>query len=266
MEKKPIWDFIQIGTSLKYLEDTQPWYAVITKGGVRSNIKSLLRDIQFSGLEVTDRACQELYEFLEILNEIEDDKRWLTGEESQKLRDNLKLIRHTLNAETRGKFAFIPTEKRYDQDKLMNSIDKIFPENIFSKLSPMAQFDISEAGKCIALERPTAASFHLMRGLESILRTYHHHFIKKDHKNRPWGPLLNDLKGINSEIKPEKITIDHLFNIKDNFRNPTQHPEKIYTSDEAQDLLNLCIEVIARMINEISQSCTQGAQIGAHKI
>ncbi len=32
--------------------------------------------------------------------------------------------------------------------------------------------------------------------------------------------------------------------IRKNYRNPTQHPEKFYTTDEAQDLLNSSIVAI----------------------
>ncbi len=43
---------------------------------------------------------------------------------------------------------------------------------------------------------------------------------------------------------PRRELLDHLENIKNNYRNPTQHPEKIYDIQEAQGLFSLCIEVV----------------------
>jgi len=39
-----------------------------------------------------------------------------------------------------------------------------------------------------------------------------------------------------------------LDNIRRSFRNPTQHPDKIYDIQEVQDLFGLCIDAINRMI------------------
>ena len=44
--------------------------------------------------------------------------------------------------------------------------------------------------------------------------------------------------------KINKNIISRAIYIKDNYRNPTQHPEKIYEIEESQDLLNICIEFI----------------------
>jgi hypothetical protein len=35
--------------------------------------------------------------------------------------------------------------------------------------------------------------------------------------------------------------------LRRSFRNPTQHPEKKYDFDEAQDLLNVCIDIANRI-------------------
>lgn len=50
---------------------------------------------------------------------------------------------------------------------------------------------------------------------------------------------------------PQKELLDNLDNIRVSFRNPTQHPEKRYDIDEAQDLFNLCIEVVNRMAKDL---------------
>jgi hypothetical protein len=48
----------------------------------------------------------------------------------------------------------------------------------------------------------------------------------------PAGPLLNNLD-----------------NIREHYRNPTQHPDKVYDINEVQDLFGLCIDAINRMVS-----------------
>ena len=50
---------------------------------------------------------------------------------------------------------------------------------------------------------------------------------------------------------PNPITLNHLDNIRDSFRNPTLHPNKRYDIQEVQDLLGVSVDVVNRMIKEI---------------
>jgi hypothetical protein len=47
--------------------------------------------------------------------------------------------------------------------------EPLFGEKVFDKFTDSAD-DIAEAGKCLALERPTAAVFHLMRAMEAAVK------------------------------------------------------------------------------------------------
>ena len=64
-----------------------------------------------------------------------------------------------------------------------------------------------------------------------------------------WGPMVEKLRSKN-QPKPSSDLLDHLDLIRKNYRNPTQHPDKFYSIDEAQDLLNSTIVAI----NMISKS------------
>ncbi|MEQ1799276.1 MAG: HEPN domain-containing protein, partial [Lacibacter sp.] len=238
------------GTDLRYLQDIDKSYNIIIKDGVRDNIKRLLRDIESLELIVTLRASYKLHSFLKKLNEVETE-RSVTDEESNELKEILKEIRHTMTAEANGIFAFITVEKRYELSKLLDKIDKLFSPTIYSNLPQMAQYDFNEAGKCIAFERSTAAAFHILRATEVVVRLYYQKFLRKKPDGKTWGQLLNELKNKNKGKKPNSVTINHLFNIKDSFRNPTQHPDKIYDIQEVQDLLSVCIDVINKMTAEI---------------
>ena len=133
----------------------------------------------------------------------------------------------------------------------MNKIDKIFSPNTFDSLPEMAKYDFCEAGKCIVFERSTAGAFHILRATEVMVRLYYKKYFRKDPVGKTWGQLLNELKNKNSGKKPNIVTINHLINIKDSFRNPTQHPDKVYDINEVQDLLSLCIDVTNKMTLEL---------------
>jgi hypothetical protein len=47
--------------------------------------------------------------------------------------------------------------------------------------------------------------------------------------------------------------LDNLDNIRHSFRNPTQHPDKIYDIQEVQDLFGLCIDAVNRMVKILSK-------------
>ena len=146
---------------------------------------------------------------------------------------------------------FSPAPTRLDSKKLLNNVSALFPSRVFGSLHEVAQYDFQEAGKCILFERPTAAAFHLMRGTEMVLRQFYRAKTGKDSGDTPWGPIIAELK--KTEDRQLKPLYDHLNNIRENFRNPTQHPDKIYSIDEAQDLFGVCIDVVDQMIPIILQ-------------
>jgi hypothetical protein len=250
MEKKQIWHYIQIGTDLRYIQDRTAGNTIIFKDGPRDNIRRLLENIEKLNLEVTLRGSRELQEFLDKLDQIEEERAF-TKEEAVELKKIMDLVRHTMTAECQGVYAYITTEKRYDLSKLTDSIEKIFSPNVFYDLPDIAQYDLTEAGKCIVFERSTAAAFHILRATEVVLRSYYKKYLRKFPINKTWGQMLTDLKNKHSGKKPNPIILNHLGNIKDSFRNPTQHPDKIYDIQEVQDLLSVCIDVINKMIKEI---------------
>jgi hypothetical protein len=53
--------------------------------------------------------------------------------------------------------------------------------------------------------------------------------------------------------KPFSVLNNHLDNIRDSFRNPTQHPEIRYDIHEVQDLWSVCVDVINRMVRTLNK-------------
>jgi hypothetical protein len=104
---------------------------------------------------------------------------------------------------------------------------------------PTASEEISEAAYCLALNRPTACVFDLMRAMElAVQRLADQLGIKM--VERVWGILLSDIaKAI--EAMPSGAARDawsaahvHLYHVKQAWRNDTMHPKKTYTMDQAE--------------------------------
>jgi hypothetical protein len=116
----------------------------------------------------------------------------------------------------------------------------------------IARYDFQEAGRCIAFELPTAAAFHLMRGTEDVLRALYCVKVKQKAKRvdpLKWGPMLIHLNKLTRPLPKELM--HELDWLREHFRNPTQHPEKMYDLDEAQGLLERSIDVVNRMMKVI---------------
>jgi hypothetical protein len=115
---------------------------------------------------------------------------------------------------------------------------------------PVAAFDISEAGRCLALERSTASVFHLMRVMEhAVQRLGRNLKIPLDPKKGPlqdqtWhGIMVGVSRAIDSMPRGKKKVATagvavHLGNVRIAWRNETMHPKATYTQEEAVGIWN----------------------------
>ena len=231
MQSRSIKDYIALGFVLWYLKDaglnyTNVLWRVHGDAFVLDNINLFFRYLEDFNLPVTLRAAKKLKilrgEFAQ-----KDIDHVLTAGETSRLRDIMEDLRKIILAEAEEKMTFSVTEKRVDVNKLLSNISSLMAPKVFKSLPAIAQYDFKEAGKCIAFERPTAAAFHLLRGTEAVLRHFYCFFVKRKRvKNLLWGPMIQDLR--KRRKKPPDVLLNYLDNIRHSFRNPTQHPDKIY--------------------------------------
>lgn len=250
MKKQPIAGYYWFGTNVRYLQDATVGTPIKGRGNILENIDRLLANLNALGLQVTRRASayHDLVAFREELEKVTDKDAELSADQSSKLSELMTDIRKTLEAELLGHEAFIVTPKILDTKKLLDNVDSLLAPNIFSALPELTQYDLIEAGKCIAFERPTAAAFHLLRGTEAVLRLFYCTLVcRKRVSPLLWGNMVNDLRN-RQKTKKHGTLYNNLDSIRLSYRNPTQHPEKIYDIHEVQDLWPLCVEVINRMI------------------
>lgn len=134
---------------------------------------------------------------------------------------------------------------------------------LVAKKFPKAVEDISEAGKCLALQRSTACVLHLMRVLELAVQAFGKKLkVQIDVKNESWYQILQHvdkgLKLLPSKSPKEKsrktalagasISLDH---VRIAWRNESMHPKQTYTRQEASDIFSatrVFMDSLARVI------------------
>ncbi len=248
MKPLSIYGYIGLGYNLKILEQLALEKTPVHGADYVLNvIDFLIIGFDEHNLKVTKSASQGLMILQERLRKSKVDYQ-LSASDVVELSEAISQIDAVLRAESRISTAFILTDKRMDLNKLMYDVPALFSKDTFNKLPDIAQYDFKEAGRCIALERPTAAAFHILRGTESVLRHFYINYVKPNcTEDLMWGHMTKTLSMQKNSPEVDEL-IKHLDHIRESFRNPTQHPEKIYTLDDAQDLFSLCEDVVNRMM------------------
>ncbi|MFI6855990.1 hypothetical protein [Streptomyces sp. NPDC050416] len=261
MESRSVDQFIYIGTMIRFMQDVNKGWRASGRGGVLENYEMLLQWLSDNGMHVSWRAAQT--QLSTVMNEVrervsaeaEDDQHviLLTADEASEINEGANSLRETLLAETEGYESYVVTDKRYPIETLLAHPERLMTPGVFQALPPIAQYDFKEAGRCIAFELPTAAAFHLMRGTEDTLKYFYCEVIKQKRVAFMWGPMIKSLKE-KKRNPPPAVLLTNLDNLRVEFRNPTQHPEKVYDIHEVQDLLSLSVDVVNRMIKHLGQA------------
>lgn len=253
MKYLPLYKFYWFGTCIRYLQDASAGMFIHGTGRILENMENFFKYLEDFELSVTLRLAKlKLSPLLDEFAKTEKDST-LSADTATSLKNTLTQIRDTLDCEIEGMGAYSPTPKRLNIDHLLSNIDKLFFPDTFIHLPEISKFDFSEAGKCIFFERPTAGAFHILRGTEGVLRWYYHQMVKSQRiSSNLWGPLVTDLRKKTLTKKHETLN-NNLDNIRESYRNPTQHPEATYDIHEVQDLWSICVEVVNRMVKTLRE-------------
>ena len=219
------------------------------RDAVISKIKRHIQFLKELKLEVTLKTSKDL---ISILSEIEKHPKDAKCDKvlAERIKNAINKADATLDAELELRDAYIVTPKRFNIESLLENPSQLLADKVFLELPTICQADFKDACRCIAFELPTSAAFHLMRSAEGVLRHYYGTVVRRGKiKSQNWGPIIDHLKSRRNSAP--KTVLDHLDHIRENFRNPTQHPEARYDIDEAQDLLSLVSETINRIFRDI---------------
>jgi hypothetical protein len=246
MQSRSINDYVYLGTLIRYLQDAEVGWNVHGEGNVQFDIDAMLTSFETFQLVITLRmAHSELDDFNAELVKSAPDAT-LSEDHVRRLTAAIELVTKGLYAEGSGNLAYIVRDKRYDVNKLLSDVVRLFGNEVFNRLPELAQIDFRSAGQCIAFELPTSAAFHCLRATEGVLRHLYCHLVKRNRCDLMWGPMVQSLRSKQRLRLPEQLLSD-LDNLRKWFRNPTQHPEKLYDIDEAQDLFARSIDVVNQM-------------------
>lgn len=242
MQPKSVWEYIALGIDIGSLRFSQ----IIPEEWKHEP------EIDLS--TVSPDELIEKFENLDLLG-ARGIARLIKSEKAQYFNDisvhYLDALISVLESETERIQVFTVGEKRWDTQKLLNNVSALFAPRVFSQMHETAQSDFSEAGKCIAFELPNAAASLLLRGTEMVLREYYRAITGSNPSRPDWGFLINELRKTETlNTKPLHNNLDH---IRDDYRNRTQHPDKIWNIEDAQDLFGRCIDVVDQMIPIIAQ-------------
>ncbi|MCD4683719.1 MAG: hypothetical protein K8R86_10590 [Bacteroidales bacterium] len=225
-------------------------YNIFKKGLHGKTIEKALDSIDGYLEKINELELQVTSQIVWELEEIADELREKKQEEtlSIELADKIKKITNdadqTLDAELQLKKVLTVTPKRFNLEMLLNSPSKLLAKNSWGKMPIIAQADFKSGTRCIAMNLSTAGAFHLMRCVEEMVKQLYFCFVKQKRMKKPmWGTMVDKLK-TKKRPRPNLELLDQLDMLRKNFRNPTQHPEKFYSTDEAQDLLNSTIVAI----------------------
>lgn len=236
MLRTTLYSYFHFGTVVRFLQDARPGHRLLDDrdGGrrIRSNLRLLFTYMTDLGLQESLRseAAASLRELLEQMAQA-DATAVLTAQQFRALDTSIDAVRITLEKELRGMYAYSLTLGRLlsPDVRIEDTAWLAAPDAEGSSLPSTARLHVTEAARCLASELPTAAAFHLTRGVDIVMRAFY----------------------LSSASARRKVDHNELFErldrIRADFANPLQHPSNVFTVDEAHRLWELSVDVINRI-------------------
>lgn len=246
MKKYSSYSLILIGLWIRHLQNAEN----LTMKSIRNGYDIVIRELKNFRFNVSISGSVILSEFIESFKTIDDSEKF-DKSNADKLSKIMLNLENIIFAEAVTKYHYITTERRYNHEFLIDSPSELFSQSVFESLTEICKYDFMESFKCLAYEVPTAAAFHMLRGTEGCLKELYFSYIKRNRmKNPMWNNMIIELKQ-KKRNSPPIVLLEALDNIRKSYRNPTNHPEAIYTISEAEDLMGLCIDVVNKIYNAI---------------
>ncbi len=237
--------YIEFGAELSFLRSTREGDLVHAEGGIIFNIELFIQFVKESEFKVTKNALPEIILMKQRLDKTPEDYIY-NKKDRLELFNIMERLLFVIRSEASLQYAFILSDKRIDINKLLFNIELLFAKDVYDSLPHLIQGDFKEGGKCIAFVLPTSGAFNTLRGVEGLLRTLLKKLDPQADVSIPMGPVIKSLRDLNNSKL--SVLLDNCDRIRDNYRNPTIHPEKIYNIEEVQDLFNLCVGVVNDII------------------
>lgn len=144
-----------------------------------------------------------------------------------------------------------------------DTLRKIIPE------SSLHEFDM--AGRSLAFGLSTAATMHLLRAVEIVLKMYYEKFSGQDvaRNERSYAIYLKRLAVLADDeanaYRPDKRLLQMLAQIKEHYRNPLMNSDSSFSSDKALALFGLATAAMTLMCEEITRSPSERKESDAEQ-
>ena len=224
-------------------------YLMILNNAKKLLFSSINQNLFYSSYNAAANLLGQINSILDEYATIQDKEKTFKLYE---VKNQARNFEAAYKAELQISNSYLVTPKGgYSIDVLTQFSENSFPPNLL-KLVPNAEHDVEQAARCLAFENPTAAGFHLMRILESVIQKYWFLLTNgsKKPKNKNMGAYLSALQGISS-VDPKILAT--LKQIKDLHRNPIAHPDKNLTVEEAINLYGIIRSAIGYLLEEINK-------------
>ncbi len=238
------YSLVQMGLAIRLLRQVDGSFSVATVLETAEQLKAAFDAAEF---DISLRGFITLDDFLAEFKKLPDKTVSMNKlEEIEKIMYGLEQIAF---AEATGKNAYLLGDDRYTLKALVSDPASMFAPGIYEQFSEIAQYDFTEAFQCLVFSRPTASAFHMLRATEDVIKQLYLSLIRtKRDKHPTWGSMTIAFKSRKRVPKEVKDLIPQLDNVRERFRNPTDHPLKIYTSHEASDLVSICTNLVNQIM------------------
>lgn len=137
----------------------------------------------------------------------------------------------------------------FQPDTLMYRLNLLYPEEQWDFIPDESKKDIQEGAKGLIVGTPTASAFMFLRALEGCLRKLYTALKGEPVKKANFNAVLSFLEEYYLNDNNEEINrqLKFLKYIKDEFRNPSAHPEKHFSQNEAEQLFQVVNVAISRI-------------------
>lgn len=206
-----------------------------------------------AGMPVTAAAVARLRTSLEAV----DRSQPLAGGsyEARSIEDAITGLVASFHSECMNQTSLVVDPNRVE---FFEQTEPVFGDAVSLKFGKIAT-DIAEAGKCYALERPTACVFHLMRVAEFAVKRLGKKLqvpidVEKEgwyqiivHVNRGVDALPSRTAAQRKKKQALGAAAAHLNSVRIATRNDVMHPKATYTDEEAKTLFDATKALMQQM-------------------
>jgi hypothetical protein len=236
-------DVFRLGVELESLySSTVSRHKVKGKGPLLTKLKRITQDIEHLDFPI---ATTQLHDWIDRLRKYRGARR-LTENDSTELREVLRSWRVLLEKELFDRRIVEVRAKNLKAEDLVQGPKSFVKPEIWKRLSRIAKTGLSDATRALSAGAYTASVMVCFRVTEDVVRRYY--TFKTGKKTRgSWKQLIDHL----GKIQMASPSMVGLLNYLRNRRNEAEHPDRIFSQEEAERAFVAVVDLIHEIYSEI---------------